>query len=79
MAQHNMSTYVAVEQAEDDGDTKAIWSAAAERLQGTDGIKCAHMHYADGKLCGTFTRSWETPDPEPESVTHTLPEGVEKE
>lgn len=65
MPQHHMSTYVSVEQAEDDGDTKAIWNAAAERLQGTDGIRCENMHYANGQLCGTFTRTWETPDPEP--------------
>jgi hypothetical protein len=62
MAKHSMSTYVSVDQLEDDGDTKAIWNAAAEKLQ--------------GQLCGTFTRSWETSN---ERVTHTPPEGFDKE
>jgi hypothetical protein len=60
-----MSTYVTVPEEE---GSDGLRVAATERLGGDEGLKLVSSHLVNGKLCGTFTRDWETPD---ERVTHT--------
>ena len=66
MAQHSMSTFVSV--AIDKGDEVAAAAAlhqlAIERLGGEEGLQCVGTHVTGGHLCGTFTRAWETPEPQ---------------
>jgi hypothetical protein len=64
MAKHHMATYVTVPEEE---GRDALAALAVERLGGGDGIKVVSFSLVNGQLCGTFTRDWEDPEPEPET------------
>jgi len=65
---HHMSTYVSV--PEEDGQAK-LRALASERLGGTEGLECVSWHLVSEQLCGTFTRTWEDPEPDADPVPET--------
>lgn len=70
---HSMSTFVSLEVI-DGNERKTIdtlWSMAAERLRGVEGLSIETINRVDSKLNATFTRNWEEADPEPEGVDPT--------